>query len=510
MNNIEKIDIQFNKALELKKDSKYAAALKTELSKPEWKEELSAITERLANLGSKSDFDRCFKQLVGLFDQIYEKITAPGLDAFISWIEEHTKNCDENIKKLKEFLKKDYESYSSSIDEILSSIAELPQEDEKHLFDTMISDFNKKLKKDVSAFVNAPDKFENAIQGFLSTLSEEYSNMCSISELSYTDITELYTDEQKKKANIVFYERLIKKAISSGQNLKELDDSEKNASLSSRSKKRIASIRKCIDLFIKTDIASSEDEELQYLFLRFEKDMLDTTGDISVFLDDYLTKKWVPLQDNYCAIKEFHEESTKQFQETEWKGFDKEADITALVTEYNSVKSANILPSLRAYKLEELTGKINGSAKKISDLQKKEDATGKLLVEFFNEIIDTYNNKKQLLDKLVGSHPELKSLYEKIYSQDKCMATLTDGVSEIQTGSLLELLSEGTIYDMISDMNTIKSNFLEILKKSQLEEQIDWLNSLNSTEIGTNEFKSEYILELVRNGLITLSFKKEF
>ena len=90
------------------------------------------------------------------------------------------------------------------------------------------------------------------------------------------------------------------------------------------------------------------------------------------------------------------------------------------------------------------------------------------------------------------------------------MATLTDGVSEIQTGSLLELLSEGTIYDMISDMNTIKSTFLEILKKSQLEEQIDWLNSLNSTEIGTNEFKSEYILELVRNGLITLSFKKEF
>lgn len=59
-------------------------------------------------------------------------------------------------------------------------------------------------------------------------------------------------------------------------------------------------------------------------------------------------------------------------------------------------------------------------------------------------------------------------------------------------------------------MNTIKSTFLEILKKSQLEEQIDWLNSLNSTEIGTNEFKSEYILELVRNGLITLSFKKEF
>ena len=181
---LDKISIQYNKALELKKDAKYATALKAELSKPEWKQQLDAIDERLAVVGSKTDFDKCFKQLVDLFDQIYEKITAPGLDAFIGWIEEHTKNNDENIKKLRAFLKKDYESYSSSIDGILSSIAELPQEDEKHLFDTMISDFNKKLKKDVSNFVNAPDKFVNNIADFLSNLTNEYSVMCSIPEFS--------------------------------------------------------------------------------------------------------------------------------------------------------------------------------------------------------------------------------------------------------------------------------------------------------------------------------------
>ena len=183
---LDKISIQYNKALELKKDAKYATALKAELSKPEWKQQFDAIDERLAVVGSKNDFDKCFKQLVDLFDQIYEKITAPGLDAFIGWIEEHTKNNDENIKKLRAFLKKDYESYSSSIDDILSSIAELPQEDEKHLFDTMISDFNKKLKKDVSKFVNAPDKFENNIADFLSNLTNEYSVMCSIPELKYS------------------------------------------------------------------------------------------------------------------------------------------------------------------------------------------------------------------------------------------------------------------------------------------------------------------------------------
>lgn len=88
---LDKISIQYNKALELKKDAKYATALKAELSKPEWKQQFDAIDERLAVVGSKNDFDKCFKQLVDLFDQIYEKIAAPGLDAFIGWIKEHTK-----------------------------------------------------------------------------------------------------------------------------------------------------------------------------------------------------------------------------------------------------------------------------------------------------------------------------------------------------------------------------------------------------------------------------------
>lgn len=32
-------------------------------------------------------------------------MTAPGLDAFVSWVEEHTKNNENNIAKLRDFLK---------------------------------------------------------------------------------------------------------------------------------------------------------------------------------------------------------------------------------------------------------------------------------------------------------------------------------------------------------------------------------------------------------------------
>ena len=112
--------------------------------------------------------------------------------------------------------------------------------------------------------------------------------------------------------------------------------------------------------------------------------------------------------------------------------------------------------------------------------------------------------------KLVEKHPELQSRYDSIYAQGKCTTTIENGINTIQTGSFLKALEEGTIFDMITDMNSIKNTFLEILKQSQLEEQINWLNSLESTEIDNEHFKPEFIRELVSNGLITLSFKKEF
>ena len=103
--NIDKITKQYNKALGIKKSDKYDDTLKIELSKQEWQDELKAIDERISNILTKNDFEKCTKQLEVLFDSLYEKMTAPGLDAFVSWVEEHTKNNDKNITKLREFLK---------------------------------------------------------------------------------------------------------------------------------------------------------------------------------------------------------------------------------------------------------------------------------------------------------------------------------------------------------------------------------------------------------------------
>lgn len=509
--NIDKIKTQYEKALELKSSDKYADLLKVELSNPTWKQELDVITERLHSIGSKSDFKKRLEELVSLFDRVYEKITAPGLDAFIGWIQDHSKNNDENIQKLSAFLKDNYESYSTSIDSILTSMENLPQEDEKHLFDPIVTDFNKKLKSEVSSFIGSPDKFENKIDDFLSTLSSEYAGMSDIVELTFTSIDQLYTPEQKAIPSISFYEGIIQQAISKGQSLKEIDDYEKNKTLCERAKARISSIKVCISTLINTGVADCDNEDLKKLFLRYDKEMISSNGDVSKSLSNYLTNSWEPLQSNYVSIKNFYDKSSLEFNEKEWLGIEKEAEITALYNDYKTVRIGNVLPQIATTKLEDVAHKLNACYDKISKLSKKENETSKTIREWFQEFLNTYNNKKQLLDKLVEKHPPLKASCDEIYAQGRTLTTLINGIEAISgDGTFLNALSDGTIYDMICDMNKTKEKFIEILKQSQMEAQIDWLNSLTSFEIDESNFKPDYLLELLKNGLITLSFKKEF
>ena len=509
--NIDRIAKKYEKALELKKRDKYAATLKSELSKPEWKDKLQEITERVESIGSKSDFEKVISQLENLFENIYEKITAPGLDAFIEWVDLHAKN-QENVKKLRSFLKRNYEAYSTSIDKILSAIDCLPQEDEKHLFDNLIDNFNKKIKSEVSGFVKDADKFEHTIDGFLSKLCSEYTGISAIADLAYTDINQLYTEEQKKITTLSFYEDIIKQAFAGGQSLSSpLDESEKDQAWHVLVSKRIRSINACITTLIRTGMSECKDEQLKDIFLRYDKDMLAAKGDVNQTLSTYLSKTWEPLQDKYSIIKNFYEEEELSFTESDWKDFEKEAEITALYKDYTTTRNGNILPQIPMTKLDEVSTKINNCHKKIIELKDKENNTGKSIREFFEEFVSTYNNKKQMLDKLIEKHPNLRGQYEEIYTQGKSITTLTNGINLIKNdGTFLKELSEGTICDMIVDMKKIKKTFLEILNQSQMEDQINWLNSLNSDVIGEREFNHEYLLTLIKEGLITLKFKKEF
>ena len=89
-----------------------------------------------------------------------------------------------------------------------------------------------------------------------------------------------------------------------------------------------------------------------------------------------------------------------------------------------------------------------------------------------------------------------------------------NGINYLKTeGTLLTAMSKdnATIYDTLMDMKNAKETFMNILKQSQMEEQIDWINGFgDATTIDSKSFNAKYLNDLLENGLITLSFEKTF
>ena len=503
--NIDKITKQYNKALEIKKGDKYAETLKLELSKQEWQDELNAIEERISNILTKNDFEKCTKQLEQLFDSLYEKMTAPGLDAFVSWVEEHKKN----IAKLREFLKGNYETYSSRIDSILGTLENISFDDDKCIFDKIISDFNKKLKSDVSAFVNKPDEFENNIDGFLTGLEDEFVGLAEISELAYTNVEDLYTEEQKNDVTMSFYSEIIKQSIKIGQNLTALNESENKSKLYLRVKNRIASIKRVITILSSTGISSNSDETLKQLFTKFDDTMLATKVDVAECLNNFIENTWNDIETKYIDIKEFYAEAELTFNKT-WDGFEKEGEIDLLIKNYKTVRSTNVLPQILTVKFEEIVPKLNKCHNDIAKLHSSETKTFGEVKECFEEFLANYNKtKKAMLEKIVNTHPELQNDIDSIYdSENGTLATIVNGL--VPLSDFMNSISDETFDTMLEDKNKTQQIFEDIMKKSGLETEIDWLQQRESLELTPSDFDHNYLRKLLENGLIKLSYTKEY
>lgn len=512
-----KIKNRYEEALKLKSREQYAKALKDELSKQDWKDELDDLSAHMESIASEKEYEKFMNKLVELFDKIYEKIAAPGLDKFIEWIKDNSKN-ETNADKLRAFLIKDYENYSSKIDDILVAIDSLPSEkEEKHIFKTLVTKFQSEQKSIISKFLNNSELFANSIDAFLNNLKEEYEGLSGLPELSYTSIDELYDDEQKKDTTISFYAPIINNAIAEGQSLKDIDDTEKNLKLWVKAQSRIASIKKCISILVKTGIAKSEDEDLKNLFSRFDKEMFITKGDVARVLDDYIDKTWTPLQDKYNDIKAFYEEEELEIDNNDWSDYEKKPELDFLHSTYRNVRTGNVLPTLKSAPLEKVASTINKCHSSIEDLRTLESNTRVKIKQHIEDFYKQYAAKRSMLEKLVAKQDNLQSQFDSLYSEnsrDKFLPNIKSGYESLdKDGALLLAMSKdnATIYETLSDMTKAKETFMNILKQSQMEEQIEWINGFgDNTTFDSTTFDYQKIQDLLEKGLITLSFTKTF
>ena len=209
----EKLDI----ALRQKSNAIYSKKIASELAKPEWQQQLFELERIFSKVKDEQDFLKYQNTLTKLFDDIYEVITAPGVDDFIAWINEITNDKNNtNTKKLRDFLVAHYSetNISESIEIIIASKQAL--DIANSIYTSLLSEVVKELKKETSTLLNDPKQFENNIDDYFENITSTLKGLMEIDELTFTSFEQLYSDEQKAK-KIDFYEIIIKAIFEKGQ-----------------------------------------------------------------------------------------------------------------------------------------------------------------------------------------------------------------------------------------------------------------------------------------------------
>lgn len=509
---IDKYTKKYNTAIERRNNPHFISKLDFELKSADILEQLSILNQPLDDITKVSDFEKKEEAIKTFFNQLYERITSPGLDAFIQWITSQTTSQNQaNIRDFKKFLKDNYDHYAGDIEKILSAKDLVGAIDDSSIFKKILSSFDNKMRKIITDFIDNK-AFENEIDGFLNTLKTEYDNVSSTAELSNTQIDQLFSEEQRQDSTIDFYSDIFEVILRKHQSLDIRKGEDKNTKYHTRILNRISNIKKCISVLYDTNVAKNGDEQIKALFLKFQKEMPIVEDDYLQSLKEFVNKDWESLCGKYENILDFYSETPLVFNNTQFDGLKKGAELTNLINSYKFIikeGNINIVPSSTTTDIKSTLNKKN---KSIEELNKDVQRIKASIKEEFNDFINKYEKQKSMLKKSIEAYPSLQDEFDSIYGEDGNLDNLRNGITEYfsEDSSLLVALSNDGILQMIELMEATTKKFEETLKQTGLKEPIEWLDSLEDLELSVNTMDSDKIKLLLSRGLITLTIDRTY
>jgi hypothetical protein len=505
----EKLEI----ALHQKRNSIYKTKIGDELSKPEWQEKLFDIERTLSNVKDEKDFLRYQESLTKLFNNLYEVILVPGVDDFIGWVNEITDNKNNsNANKLRNYLVERYSesTISESIESVNTNKSVL--EIENSIFNSLLNDITKELKKTTYNLLNDPNQFDNNIDDYFETVTATLDGLESIQELQYTKIDLLYSDNQKV-SNIEFYNNFIKAIIEKGQSLKPQNEAEKTQSIILKVENRITEIKKGISILHNPNLALSNDELLKGIFLKLDKEVNYEKG-ISNALNHFIDETWTEIQDQYNKIKNFFNQTISIAFNLNWSSFSKTGGIISIIDEYNKISSENVLSNISNKSTDDTKKILKAKAKAIDKYLEQQKSLKSEIEEEFKAILTEFEatSKKQLLESLSSNNSELLKIKQGIVSN---IEGLKGGLLKLNKNDNIIIFLRDNFTSTYNCYNEIRTGFELFLQKSNMGKYLLWLDSkcdgTSKGSITAQDLNDPILLkELLEKGLIKIEIEKTF
>ena len=498
-----------------KENSTFKEKIISSLDDAVLQDEWLQLKSQKKNIKDESDYKNFIGSLQEFFNKVCGKITAPGVDAFINWIQGLGIKI-QNLNDLRDYLINNYQhpQVSEQIEFIQSNGAVIDYDINKpKIFNELLKSANKEIKDKVKKVLEKPELYDTTVPEFLKDIADELDVISEIEQLSYSLLGELFSDEDKR-LGIEYYDDVVSDAISYIQQPQTKYPTTKGADISTIIRDKINDLTTLIDSLSDFGIAKNGDEKLKAIYQKSKTLIVGKEGTLKESWVEF-EKTWEELENYYTTIKDFFKTKGEisidilKAGKAKWNISSINTDLKHLIDKYIETVEKNPLETLANYSTPK--GIRDELLKKAKSIEEVKGLASNLSIKLFTLLDEKANdyaeNKMQIIDSIVGKKSNLNI---KVKTIKECISALKKAnTSDYKDKNVLVFLS--TDFDLFYDYyNSIDTVYTQLLSEAGMKENIEWLQqitngaeSLELTDLHLNDV--EKLKELIKFNLIKLS-----
>lgn len=516
----ESINDKYVGAKHDKENSPFKDKIIISLKDPALQDEWLQIKAKKHAIKDESDYKSFVEALDEYFNKVCEKITAPGVDAFIDWIISLGFKR-QNLLSLRDHLIENYQysDYSNKVEFIQANGHFVDYDvNSSKIFNELIKFANKEIKDRVNKLIEKPDLYETTVLDFLKSVADELEIISEIEVLACTDISELFSEEQEENG-IAFYQDIVKDAIAYLQHSQTMYPVIKGATASTVITNKIEDLTLFINSLDNFGLAKVTDEKVKVIFDKAKSQIIvGKEGTLKDHWTEFATKTWEELESHYTVIQDFFKEKneisvgTLKSGSLKWNISSINTDLKHLIDKFTETIEKNPLEILSNYNTYKgLRDEFYKKTKAIDEVKLAASSLQTKLFELLDEkVTDFLENKIPIIDSIVDKKVNLQKDVRLI--KDSVDALKKANTADYKEKTFLSFLS--TDFDSFYEyFNSIDVMYTQLLSNAGMRENIDWLQQITGgaeeleiTEVHLSEV--EKLRELLKYNLVTISLTR--
>jgi hypothetical protein len=364
--------------------------------------------------------------------------------------------------------------------------------------------------------LNQPDLFDTTAVPFLDAQSTRLESLSEINELSFVSINELYSAKQNE-SNIIYYQDVIEDAVKYLNDVKPAKYLGQDKIESDVISYRINDLKKLINALSTFGMASESNATLKIIFEKTKHLIVGKQGTLEQQWNEFDSKTWSSLETSHDTIAKFFLDINDIKIEllvkgkTKWQLPEIQTDLNFLITKFGEVAKVNPLISIDKIAAKDLAETLLKKQQSIDELNAHCLSFKKNLFETLNtKVSDFEAHKIPIVESILVTTPSIKKQLDEIKENIKALKLVNS--EDYVKKEFLNFLSNDfdNFYEIFE---TLDSAYTSILSKTNLKDNIDWLNeklqSLDELELTEADLKDDAKLAaLMRVNLIKVTLSK--